>query len=81
MVSEQKPMTVPAMLVGISETFVGLDPESDIAKRWRAMFEGAGMPWPTSGFNRLQVPAGEPAEAMMEFRKTVARERGNDDAA
>ncbi len=81
MVSEQKPMTVPAMLVGISESFVGIDPDSDLAKRWRALFEGAGMPWPTSGFNRLQVPAGEPAEAMAEFRKTVARERGNDDAA
>ena len=81
MIAEPKPISVPALLVGLSEGFVGIDPRSELATRWQAMFERNGWPWPTSGYNRLQLPAGEPEQAMADLRGKIARERGNDDAA
>jgi hypothetical protein len=81
MVSEQKPATVPALLVGISEQFTGVDPKSDLAASWKAMAERMGWPWPTSGFNRLQLPAGQPDDAIAEFQKRLNEGKGHDDAA
>lgn len=81
MVSEQKPMPVPALLVGLSERFTGIDPKSDLAARWQAMAERMGWPWPVSGFNRLQVPAGLPEDAIAEFQGRLNEGKGNDDAA
>ena len=81
MVSEQKPLPVPALLVGISEQFTGIDPKSDLAADWQALAERMGWPWPTSGFNRLQVPDGRPEDAMNEFQRRLNEGRSHDDAA
>lgn len=81
MLSELKPLAVPASLVAISENFVGVKPDSDRAADWRAMFERNGWPWSTSGVNMLQLPAGEPEAAIEDFQKQLNEGKGDDDAA
>ncbi len=74
--------TVPAPLVMVSEGFEKLHRDSEQAAAWRDLHARKGWPWLPipSGVNWLFFPAGEPAEAMAEFERTISEGRGNDDA-
>lgn len=74
-------VTVPPCLVKISEGFVQHHRDSDMTERWRLLHERNGWPWLPEKMDWLFFPAGEPEEAMIEFRDAVAKERSNDDAA
>lgn len=80
MLAEPKPIVVPASIVSLSEQFVAVDPDGDLAMRWQALFERQGWPWPTCELNRLQLPAGEPEQAMTEFQSRLNEGRSNDAA-
>jgi hypothetical protein len=81
MMAERKPVTVSPVLVAFSEDFVPVKPESELAARWGAMCARHGYPWSTMGANMLQLPAGEPEEAMAEFQRRLSEGKGDDDAA
>ncbi|NTH50496.1 helix-turn-helix domain-containing protein [Agrobacterium rhizogenes] len=74
--------TVTAPLVVISEGFEKVHRDSDLAAAWRDLHARKGWPWLPipSGVNWLFFPAGEPAEAMAEFERTISEGRSNDDA-
>lgn len=74
-------ITVPPWLVRISEGFVPHHRDSDMTEQWRLLHERNGWPWLPEKMDWLFFPAGDPEEAMIEFRDAVARERSNDDAA
>ncbi|NTG20020.1 helix-turn-helix domain-containing protein [Agrobacterium rhizogenes] len=74
--------TVTAPLVVVSEGFEKVHRDSDLAAAWRDLHARKGWPWLPipSGVNWLFFPAGEPAEAMAEFERTISEGRSNDDA-
>ncbi|MBT9370290.1 helix-turn-helix domain-containing protein [Rhizobium sp. CSW-27] len=80
MLSDPKPISIPAHLVCASDAFGPVKPDSDLADRWKAMFERNGWPWSTAGVNMLQLPAGEPDEAMAQFQARINEVRGDDAA-
>ncbi|MBP1841998.1 hypothetical protein J2046_000242 [Rhizobium petrolearium] len=81
MAADMKPSLVPAHLLPHSEGFSAVHRDSGTAARWQAMFERHGWPWPSTKFDWLYLPPGEPEDAMAEFRMRLNEGKGNDDAA
>jgi hypothetical protein len=74
-------VTVPPWLVRLSEGFVAHHRDGDVAARWRRLHEEHSWPALPERVEWLYFPAGEPEQAIADFKAEVARERGDDDAA
>ncbi|NLS02307.1 helix-turn-helix domain-containing protein [Rhizobium sp. P32RR-XVIII] len=74
-------VTVTPWLVKLSEGFVGVHRDSELAARWRRLHEQYGWPPLPERVEWLFFPPGEPEQAVADFREATTKERGNDDAA
>jgi hypothetical protein len=71
-------LVLPELQV-ISEGFVKVHRDSELAMRWKAMHARHGWPWlPLTGHEWLYFPEGEPEEAMAEFQTRLNDGKSND---